>query len=485
MEEHEAFFRDLVDNAHDLIQSVSPEGRFLYVNRAWLDTLGYTQEDLDKLKVFDVVHADGRDHCMAVMKEVMQGEPAIRIETEFVTKDGRKVAVEGSASCRFVKGKPVATRGIFRDVSERNQIRDELDRLFNLSLDMLCVAGIDGYFRHINPAFERVLGYTKEELLNRSFVDFVHPDDRPGTVQQIERQVQGLPVVDFKNRYLAKDGAYRWLAWRATPPQESGLIYAIARDITEEKQNQEILARTAEDLARSNADLEQFAYAASHDLLSPLRTIANLSEWIEEAIEEKEPEKAIEHLDKLRHRVRQMRELTEDLLRYSRVGRESTEITRVDTKELIRSMTQLLDPPAGFKVTTDENLPAFETDKPPLDLVFRNLVGNAIKHHNRQDGEVVVSALDQGDYYEFSVADDGPGIPEQFQDKIFNMFHKLKPKSELEGTGMGLALVKRIVENQGGRVTLVSSEGRGANFRFTWPKRSAANGESNAKDSSG
>ena len=136
-------------------------------------------------------------------------------------------------------------------------------------------------------------------------------------------------------------------------------------------------------------------------------------------------------------------------------------------------------------MTTDESLPAFETDKPPLDLVFRNLVGNAIKHHNRQDGEVVVSALDQGDYYEFSVADDGPGIPEQFQDKIFNMFHKLKPKSELEGTGMGLALVKRIVENQGGRVTLVSSEGRGANFSFTWPKRSAANGESNAKDSSG
>ena len=148
-------------------------------------------------------------------------------------------------------------------------------------------------------------------------------------------------------------------------------------------------------------------------------------------------------------------------------------------------MTQLLDPPDGFKVTTDESLPAFETDKPPLDLVFRNLVGNAIKHHDREDGEVVISALDQGDYYEFSVSDDGPGIPEKYQDKIFNMFQKLKPKGELDGTGMGLALVKRIVENQGGRVTLESSEGGGANFCFTWPKHSVANEEANAKDPGG
>jgi PAS domain S-box-containing protein len=482
MEEHEDFFRDLVENAYDLIQSISPEGRFLYVNKAWHETLGYDKKDLATLNVFDVVHPDSRDHCEAVMKEVMTGEPAVRIDADFVAKDGRRISVEGSASCRFVDGKPTATRGIFRDVSERNRIQDELDRLFNLSLDLLCVAGIDGYFKHINPAFERVLGYSREELLSRSFVEFVHPDDRPGTVDEMERLVQGLPVVDFQNRYLAKDGDYRWLAWRSTPAQGTGLVYAVARDITKEKKNQQIMARQAEELARSNADLEQFAYAASHDLLAPLRAISNLSEWIEEDLAEKRPEKAVEHLEKLRSRVRLMRELTEDLLRYSRVGREATEISQVDTKEMIGNLTHLLSPPDGFEVIAEPPLPALETNKSPLELVFRNLIGNAIKHHYRQDGTVVVTASDHGDFYEFSVADDGPGIPEQYQDRVFNMFQKLRPKDEIEGTGMGLALVKRIVENQGGRVAVDSPDGRGATFRFTWRKRAVVDEESHAED---
>jgi PAS domain S-box-containing protein len=286
VEEHEEFFRDLVDNANDLIQSITPEGRFIYVNDAWRSTLGYTDEDLKTLNVFDVVHPDSRDHCMTVMQAVMKGKPAGHIQADFLTRDGRRVSVEGSASCRMVGGKAMATRGIFRDVSERNRIQDELDRLFNLSLDLLCVAGADGYFKHINPAFEHVLGYSKEELLSRPFVEYVHPDDRPSTVTEMERLVQGLPVVDFQNRYLAKDGQYRWLAWRSTPALDTGLIYAVARDITKEKRNQEIMKRTAEELARSNADLEQFAYVASHDLLAPLRAISNLSEWIEEDLAE-------------------------------------------------------------------------------------------------------------------------------------------------------------------------------------------------------
>jgi PAS domain S-box-containing protein len=385
----------------------------------------------------------------------------------------------------MVGGKAMATRGIFRDVSERNRIQDELDRLFNLSLDLLCVAGADGYFKHINPAFEHVLGYSKEELLSRPFVEYVHPDDRPSTVTEMERLVQGLPVVDFQNRYLAKDGQYRWLAWRSTPALDTGLIYAVARDITKEKRNQEIMKRTAEELARSNADLEQFAYVASHDLLAPLRAISNLSEWIEEDLAENQSEKAVEHLKKLRSRVRLMRELTEDLLRYSRVGRETAEITNVDTQAMIQNLAHLLSPPERFRVIPDPSLPVFETEKSPLELVFRNLVANGIKHHDREDGKVVIAAIDQGDFFEFSVSDDGPGIPMEYQDRVFNMFQKLKADEEMEGTGMGLALVKRIVEHQGGRVSVDSSDGKGATFRFTWRKRAATDGEVNAEDSGG
>ncbi len=171
-------FRDLCENASDLIQSVSPQGKFLYLNRDWKRTLGYTDQEVDGLNVMDVIHPDSRDHCRQIMGGLLDGASAVDIKTDFITKDGWRVPVEGSASCRFQDGRPVATRGIFRDVSRRRRAEDELDRLFTLSPDLLCIAGTDGYFKRVNPAFEKVLGYRPDELLSRAFVDFIHPDDK-------------------------------------------------------------------------------------------------------------------------------------------------------------------------------------------------------------------------------------------------------------------------------------------------------------------
>ncbi len=142
----------------------------------------------------------------------------------------------------------------------------DLERLFNMSLDLLCIAGLDGYFKHLNPAFTTALGYQEEDLLSKGFIEFVHPDDHASTFAAVAQLAEGLDVVDFENRYLAADGSWRWLAWRSTSVPDEGLIFAIARDITEHKQLQELTARQAEELARSNADLEQFASIASHDL---------------------------------------------------------------------------------------------------------------------------------------------------------------------------------------------------------------------------
>jgi PAS domain S-box-containing protein len=462
-------FRELCENARDLIGSVSPDGRFVYVNQSWLDTLGYDRRELDGLTLFDTIHPDSQPQARKMLQRVLEGRPAAEIEADFQAKDGSKIPVLGSARCIFEDGKPTAAFGIFRNVSRRKRIQQELDRFFNLSLDLLCVAGTDGYFRHINPAFQQVLGYTRKELLARPFVELIHPEDRAETVAEVENLAKGLQVIDFTNRYLTKSGEIKWLAWRATPLPEQGLIYAVARDITERRKLDEVMARQTKELARSNADLEQFAYAASHDLRAPLRAIANLSEWIAEDMPDELPERVRGHLDKLHTRVRRMEQLTQDLLEYSRAGRDRDELRKVHTKSMVHDVTALLSPPESFTVRCEGKMPTLRTAARALEQVLRNLIANGIKHHDRTDGEVVVSARRRGSLYEFTVRDDGPGIPEEHGGSIFRMFHKLESRDDVEGTGIGLALVKRIVEVHGGQVSVHSPGDRGTAFRFTWP----------------
>ncbi len=457
------WFRELCDDASDLIQSVSPEGRFLYVNRAWKTTLGYDDAQVAGLSVFDIIHPDSRAHCEAVMREVMGGHSRTDILADFVTSEGRRVHVEGSASLRMREGRPYATVGMFRDVTDRSSAKDQLDRLFNLSTDMLCVGGLDGYFKQINPAFERTLGWSAEELLSQSFLEFVHPDDREKTIAELDRLSQGLLTVDFQNRYRDKDGSWHWMSWRATPMADKGLVYAIARDVTQQM-------RVKEELARSNEDLAQFAYAASHDLRAPLRAITNLTEWIEEDMAGRLSPKAQEHLTTLRGRAQRMDALVGDLLSYSRVGREANGVTAVDTAAVIHDVTELLSPPQGFDVVVRPPMPVLLTQRAPFEQVVRNLIGNALKHHDRSEGCIVVSAAQRDGLWEFSIADDGPGVPAEFHDRVFQMFQKLRSSDEVEGTGMGLALVRRIVEVNGGDIRLESA-GRGTTVRFTWPAR--------------
>lgn len=467
----EGFFRDLCENAQDLIQSIGPDGRLLYVNRAWREKLGYDEGEIAELDVFDVIHPDSHTHCRQALADLASGTPLAHVEADFVTKDGERIPVQGSVSCRLEDEELVATRGIFRDMREQKRAEEDLDRLFNLSPDMLCIAGLDAYFKRINPAFERALGYGEEELLSRRFLEFVHPDDQANTVVEIERLAQGLPTVDFENRYLAKDGSYRWLAWRAMPVEDMGLVYAVARDITEQKAVQETVERQAQELARSNAELEQFAYIASHDLQAPLRAISNLSEWIEEDFTGQLPAGISEYLEKVRQQVRRMERLTDDLLAYSRATRREETVTEVDAAELVDEVVSLLAPPEGMSVSIAPDMPKLETSRAALAQVFRNLIGNAIQHHDRDNGKVSISASEGPDHYEFRVADDGPGIPLADQERIFGMFQRIGSPAGAEGTGMGLALVKKLVDHHGGRVWVQSRGGRGTTFRFIWPKR--------------
>lgn len=226
-----------------------------------------------------------------------------------------------------------------------------------------------------------------------------------------------------------------------------------------------------EDLKRSNGELDSFAYVASHDLKAPLRGIRNLADWIEEDIRGIASPEVLKNLSLLQNRADRLERLLTSLLDYSRIGRKQSSIETVDSAHLVNEIVQYLPIPPGFTVYCAGEMPTFETAKAPLEQVFRNLIQNALTHHDRTEGRVTVSSRDIGDKFEFEVADDGPGIPPEFHQKIFEMFQTLKPRDQVEGSGMGLTIVRKTVHTVGGTVSVESTPPqRGTRFRFTWPK---------------
>lgn len=229
------------------------------------------------------------------------------------------------------------------------------------------------------------------------------------------------------------------------------------------------LARLALALERSNRELDQFAYVASHDLKAPLRGIANLAQWIEEDLGDTVTDSTRQHLELLRGRVHRMEALIDGILEYSRAGRVSAEPEKVDVQQLAREIVDLLPVPPGVRVVLAPGLPTLLTDRVPLQQVLQNLLSNALKHSRGRSGDVQVSAEAVDGGYEFRVADAGPGIAPEFHDRIWGIFQTLEARDKVEGTGIGLALVKKTVEARGGRVWVDSDTGRGATFGFTWP----------------
>jgi signal transduction histidine kinase len=298
----------------------------------------------------------------------------------------------------------------------------------------------------------------------------------PGAGQELDAALGGAER-RFEHQLVRRDSGRRELEAYYRPHRGPGGkvlgVVTLLTDITERKRMEDRLAQRTRDLQRSNDELEQFAYVASHDLKAPLRGIENLVSWIEEDLEGTLIGDTRTNMDLVKSRVRRLESLLDDLLAYSRAGRGDSSIDRVDTAALVKELAVLTSPPEGFTVTGSQGLPVIETARAPLTQALQNLIGNAIKHHDRPDqGHIDVEARPLGDATEFTVTDDGPGIPEQFRDRVFGMFQTLRPRDEVEGSGMGLAIVKKLIERQGGRIWLTdAATGRGLAVHFTWPHR--------------
>ncbi len=244
---------------------------------------------------------------------------------------------------------------------------------------------------------------------------------------------------------------------------------SLAAVVAQRRRAQLELERQAAELARSNAELDEFAHVVSHDLKAPLRGISSLTAFIIEDCKDVLRFESQEHLLLLGERARRMSRLIDGVLSYSRVGRTQSAFERVGPTEVVAEVVDSLQPIRGIAVRTEAALPPVEFDRTQLTQVFQNLIQNGVQHIGRQSGEVVVSCREGAEEWEFSVRDDGVGIPESHFDRIFQMFYVLDPEGDT--TGVGLAIVKKIVEMHGGSVSVESAMGRGANFRFTIRKR--------------
>jgi two-component system sensor kinase FixL len=378
---------------------------------------------------------------------------------------------------RDAAGKAVEIQGLVQDITERKRVEEvqqEMVALVESTDDAILTKSLDGVVRRWNPAAERLLGYSAAEIIGQP-VTLLIPQDRQDEESMIlDKLTRGERVSHFETVRRRKDGSLLDVSLTISPIRDhSGCIVGaskIMRDISARKRAENELRRSNEDLAQKNQDLDDFVYTASHDLRAPLTAVSTVARWIlDDDLTLTAESRA--RLALIQARIERMNQLLNDIRDYARAGQlAGPSGAPLTAAALLSEVLATANIPVGFSMRCDQSLDVVRVNRSPLEQVLHNLINNAIKHHDRRTGTVTVSVESSRPYLRFSVIDDGPGIPEAYREAIFEMFKTLQPRDALEGSGMGLALVKKLVERMGGNCGVDAAEGRGSHFWFDWPR---------------
>ena len=328
----------------------------------------------------------------------------------------------------------------------------------------------------VNSQTEKLFGYSREVLMGKEVETLVPERFRSkhrGFVQDFFKEPQIRAIGTGRDLLgLKKDGTEVPIEIGLNPitTNEGTFVLASVIDITERKRAEGLREQLVAQLESANKELEAFAYVVSHDLKAPLRGINLLAEWIEEDLQDKLDQEGKKQLELLRGRVQRMHTLIDGVLEYSQIGRVKRELAEVNLNELLREVVDLIAPPGHIRVEIQKNLPRVRAERTRMHQLFQNLIDNAVKFMDKPQGKIEIGCQAAGPMRRFYVADNGPGIEAKYFDKIFQLFLTLESKGRTGGTGVGLALARRIVETYGGRMWVESKLGGGVAFFFTLPK---------------
>jgi len=488
--ESEARFRALINSVPAMVWAAAPDGTMNLVTDQWIEYCGMTKEQLARDWPRLVLHPDDYERCMTQWTQALTDGTPYEIEVRNRRHDGEyRWFLTRAVPARDDRGRIIGWYGTTTDIHDRKQTEEALRQqaeIIDQTHDAVIAADLDGRITSWNKGAERLFGYTATEIVGRSVL-FLLPEELQSqfpTLVMAPLREHGQHELEMRQRRKSGQECDVHLSLSLRRDQQGSMtgIIGYAIDITERKRAEEMQTKLLAEVQHVNEELQQFAYVVSHDLNEPLRAITNFITLLAKRYQGKLDAEADEYISFVTDGAHRQQQMLTALLAYTRIGRPTTEATSVDCCTLL---THVLDDlrlaiAESQAAITYDPLPTIQGDATRLKQVLQNLISNAIKFRGPVPPQVHITARRTGTHWQFSVRDNGIGIDLAQAGRLFQVFQRLHPHNGYEGTGIGLAICKRIVEQYGGRIWVESELGKGTTFFFTLPATVSLDSPGNA-----